>query len=416
MDEQEYYQFLAQVTTAFTPDAPIDSRDLFAGRKPQREKVMTTIFQKGAHAVLYGERGVGKTSLANILFDILVFMGKFNFVRARVNCADGMSFDAIWQSIFRQMTFTQSDGQTLTLDLALPENPNSENVRETFQLHDSPSIIVIDEFDRIKDANTKVMMADTIKTLSDNAIDTTLILVGVAESVDQLIGKHPSIERNIKQVVLQSMSKAELLEIVNKGLSKCPGITIDDQVRDRIADYSQGLPSTTHLLARESAINAVRLGRTNIAMEDLDAAIREATENQGGTNLTLYNKAVTAPRGKYFKPVLLACALAQKDEKGFFYANNVTEPLRLITGIDYKIPAFAQHLKDFSDTRGPILEKDGRRYRFINPLMRPYVILKGLADGLIQESQLSRPSSTSTEPEQLSLLYPASAPQIELEP
>jgi hypothetical protein len=42
----------------------------------------------------------------------------------------------------------------------------------------------------------------TIKTLSDNAssIKTTLILVGVADSVDELIGEHQSIERAIKQV------------------------------------------------------------------------------------------------------------------------------------------------------------------------------------------------------------------------
>ena len=129
--------------------------------------------------------------------------------------------------------------------------------------------------------------------------------------------------------------------------------------------------------------------------------------------------AVNAPRGINFRPVLLACALAAKDEHGFFYSNNVTMPLRLITQKQYNIPAFARHLKAFCDPkRGPILERRGPsksiKYRFVKALMEPYVILRGLADGLIAEGQLSRPSATATEPVQLSLLLPSSDPGIEI--
>jgi Cdc6-like AAA superfamily ATPase len=410
MTDDEYYMSIAKVSGAFTPDAPIDSKELFAGRISQVEKLLSTITQKGSHAVLFGDRGVGKTSLANSISDFLVVAGIFNSSRARVNCAAKMTFEGIWRHIFKQLTFESPEGQILTLDLALPENPNSENIRETFQLLDSPTLVIVDELDRLEDQNVKVMLADTIKSLSDNAINTTLILVGVADSVDELIGKHPSIERNLKQVEMQTMSKAELLEIVDRGLAQCEGMTIDENVKQRIADYSQGLPHYTHLLAREAGLSAVRKRKTDIGMEDLTAAIKEAAENQAGTNLTLYNQAVTASRGKYFKPALLACALAAKDEKQFFYPKNVIEPLRLITGIHYESYTFAQHLKDFSETRGPILYRDGKRYRFIKPLMGPYIILKGLAEGLINESQLSHPSASSSASEQLSLQSAASDP------
>jgi len=51
-------------------------------------------------------------------------------------------------------------------------------------------------------------------------------------------------------------------------------------------------------------------------------------------------------------------------------------------GKPYDIPAFAQHLNDLSESgRGPVLQKKGStrrfRYRFINPLLQPYVIMKG---------------------------------------
>jgi hypothetical protein len=419
MEDERRYSFIAEINLAFTPGSPIDSRDLFAGRKRQREKLINTIFQKGEHAILFGERGVGKTSLANVIFDFLVVMGKFDYQRAKVNCAEGMDFEAIWRSAFKQLTFEQDDGSTLTLDEALPKRPNSEQIRETFQLLNNRTIIIIDELDKIADRKVQRRLADTIKTLSDNAIGTTLIMVGVGDSIDQLIAEHQSIERAIVQVPMKRMSKPELLDIIGKGISKCDGLSIEDDARDRIADYSQGLPFYTHLLARESALQAVRADRTMITMQDLNEAVKEAIDSQLETNLTAYNTAVSAPRGKNFKPVLLACALAHKNEQQWFYARDVVPPLRLITSTQYNIPAFAKHLKAFCEpNRGKILERRGPpkrvQYRFTRPLMEPYVVLRGLADGLIAERQLSHPSETSTEPEQLSLLSSVSAPPIEI--
>jgi hypothetical protein len=419
VEDDRKYLLMAEVNQAFTPGSPIDSRELFAGRAKQREKLINTIFQKGEHAILFGERGVGKTSLANVIFDFLVFMGKFEYQRAKVNCAEGMDFESIWRSVFKQLTFEQDGGDTITLDEALPRRPNSEQIRETFQLLTNRTIIIIDELDKVTDRKIQRRLADTIKTLSDNAIRTTLIMVGVGDSIDQLIAEHRSIERAIVQVPMRRMFKAELLDIIDKGLSKCEGLMICTDARDRIADYSQGLPFYTHLLARESALQAVRSERTNITMQDLDYAVKEAVDSQLETNLTAYNMAVSAPRGKNFKPVLLACALANKNEQQWFYARDVVPPLRLITSKQYDVPAFAKHLKAFCEKdRGQILERRGppRRvqYRFVKPLMEPYVVLRGLADKIIEETQLSHSPETSTGPVQLSLLSSLADQPIEI--
>lgn len=419
MEDERRYLFIAEINQAFTPGSPIDSRELFAGRSRQREKLINTIFQKGEHAILFGERGVGKTSLANVIFDFLVVMGQFEYQRAKVNCAEGMDFEAIWRSVFKQLTFEDEDGDKVTLDAVLPKRPNSEQIRETFQHLRNRSIIIIDELDKVSDRKIQRKLADTIKTLSDNAIGTTLIMVGVGDSIDQLIAEHRSIERAIVQVPMRRMFKAELLDIIDKGLSKCEGLMICTDARDRIADYSQGLPFYTHLLARESALQAVRSERTNITMQDLDYAVREAVDTQLETNLTAYNTAVSAPRGKNFKPVLLACALANKNEQQWFYARDVVPPLRLITSKKYDVPAFAKHLKAFCEKdRGEILERRGppRRvqYRFVKPLMEPYVVLRGLADGLIAEAQLTHSPETSTGPVQLSLLSSFAEQPIEI--
>jgi hypothetical protein len=423
MEEAQRFKLIAEINTAFTPGAPIDSKDLFAGRIKQRDRVMGTIFQKGQHAILFGERGVGKTSLANTLFDFLVFMGQFKYQRARVNCGEDTEFGDIWRSVFKQLTYEPNTETTLTLEGELRDNPTPENIKEVFQLLNSPSIVVIDELDRLGDPHIQTQLADTIKTLSDNAINTTLILVGVADTIDQLITEHESIQRALVQVPMQRMSKSELLEIIDKGLSKCEGLTIDAYVRERIADYSHGLPFYTHLLAREAALNAVTSDRTFIYIYDLEYAIQQAVDSQLESMLSTYNRAITAPRGTNYKAVLLACALALKNEQRLFFARDVMEPLKCITNKSYKIPSFAKHLKDFCEAaHGPILDRRGPprkvQYRFIAPLMEPYVILRGLAEKLILEGQLVPASiiptsERSTAFGQLSLLPPASVPPIE---
>ena len=103
---------------------------------------------------------------------------------------------------------------------------------------------------------------------------------------------------------------------------------------------------------------------------------------------------VGSPRKEsLFADVILACALAETNELGFFAASDVREPIRQVTGKKYEIPSFAQHLNEFCDSkRGPILQKDGIRrlfrYRFLNPLLQPFVIMRGLDEGRITASAL----------------------------
>src|SRR5580692_6900753 len=101
MTDEERYTLIRRIYEAFTPTAPIKSRDLFAGRKLQIQKVLGAIFQRGEHAILYGERGVGKTSLVSTLLDLLVLMGRSNYQASRVQCANGMNFESIWRGAFR---------------------------------------------------------------------------------------------------------------------------------------------------------------------------------------------------------------------------------------------------------------------------------------------------------------------------
>ena len=130
--------------------------------------------------------------------------------------------------------------------------------------------------------------------------------------------------------------------------------------------------------------------------EDVAAGIRDAAANAQETIMTTHHRAVMSARAdSLYRQVALACALTQPDELGYFTAGAVRRPMAAIMGKPYAIPAFAKHMNEFcSEERGAILEKIGTRrnycYRFRNPLLPPYIVMSGVAQGLISDEDAAR--------------------------
>ncbi len=200
--------------------------------------------------------------------------------------------------------------------------------------------------------------------------------------------EHASIDRALHQVPMPRMSNDENKQIITSGLSRSE-MRIPDSLASQIASLAQGFPHYAHLMGLYAGLAANDGGRVEVLATDLDKAVRSAIDRAQASIKSEYNKATTSPRrDALFKIVLLACALAKTDVGGYFYAADVRDQLTILTHKEYRITDFAQHLNDFSEKRGPILEKVGHkrkfRFRFINPLMQTYVILEGLAAGKLQ--------------------------------
>jgi len=64
-------QAIVRASQVFTPGAPVSSKALFSGRAEQLRRVIEAVPAPGRHPIIYGQRGVGKTSLANIIRDVV---------------------------------------------------------------------------------------------------------------------------------------------------------------------------------------------------------------------------------------------------------------------------------------------------------------------------------------------------------
>jgi len=103
---RKYVQIGFEAGRVFTPGSPLNERELFAGRSDQVDQIIGAISQKGYHAVLYGDRGVGKTSLSNVLVEFLKDVGQDALVMPRVNCDASDDFSSLWIKVLRDLSMS----------------------------------------------------------------------------------------------------------------------------------------------------------------------------------------------------------------------------------------------------------------------------------------------------------------------
>ena len=403
--EDDWIALQFEVTNLFSA-GPIDEERLFAGRTHQIATLLETVFERSKHAILFGERGVGKTSISN------VFWKRFGqslqtVVAARVQADPSDTFASLWIKALEELVaFARFAGREALIPISTNYDIVSpDTVRRELQrcLPNSIPILIIDEFDKLRDPDAKELTANLVMSLSDYSINVTVILIGVAETVSELIADHESVRRPLMQVKLERMSTAELNQIIDTRLSLTP-LKIHGDARWKIVMLARGLPFYVHMLGKYAFQSCISRRRMTIVESDVDEAMDRFISSSDEAFFGEYRTATDSNQpGAIFKDVLLACAIAKQDDAGFFTPTNIVAPLSRIIGREVAHANFQRHLSEFiSEDRGGMLVRRGRerqyRFRFRDPMMQPYVIIKGIRDGMVDEATkavLSSPEEPS---------------------
>ena len=289
----------------FTPASPIQNPAKFVGREREVEEAVTALLSKGADLVVYGERGCGKSSLAYMVhsvtqgdFEILSYYGLRDRLEERGFLSwligpERKQFNCIWVNGFerpleqvmhavltrrRQREDDHVFGPGLLYHLPseadqvevaskigfnkvfVAEDELKEihvrekpiNIKEGFELavqrysdsHDSQLVIILDEFDGIKDR------ADVAFYLK-NIPNVRFILVGIAETTFDLLGQHSSIARQAHAVKLNPMTDRELQGILRVGTMILERYCrFSDEAIEDIVSASHRSPYWCHFLAK----------------------------------------------------------------------------------------------------------------------------------------------------------------------
>jgi Cdc6-like AAA superfamily ATPase len=397
----------------FRPQTPIDTKDLFAGRWDELTTISDAVNQPGLHVVIYGERGVGKTSLANVVRPTVHVLdnmsrppeGEEEVIRIAVKAVASThdTFSTIWHRLLDQIRWP--DGslnpenpayyRSTRAYMSLPEALSIDDVRRVL-VSVPKAIYIIDEFDQAVGEVSK-SMTELIKALSDLAVDCTVIIVGVAETVERLVEDHASIRRGISQVKVDRMKPDDLRKILENA-QKVLEMQFADDAANLIVYLSQGLPHYTHLIGLHAVRAAAgRLSLSHIEREDVFEALKKAVKQAEHSVAEMHAKAIhSAQKNALYRQVLLACAVTAAryhDALGYFAPSAVIGPLSHILGRPVTLANFQNHLLEFSaDKRGPVLDRDGQpwgyRYRFCDPLLVPFVFMDGLDSGIATDRGL----------------------------
>lgn len=393
MLSQEQLEKLAKIGEIYTPSYPVEIQALFSGRLEQFQNALSVVNQKGLHAIIYGDRGVGKTSLSNIL-KIVVERPELPVVK--VSCSSEDTFENLWKNILDnfEITIQQTterasfikDPQTTQHKLSLLTRVEKSSDLTVSKIVDllkilNGAVIIIDEFDRLEGTVfNKKTFTDIIKAISDSLPSITVIIVGVSEDISTLINEHESIERNLRQIYMPTMSAQEIIEIIVKGEDPL-GIKFKEEVKNKIVELSSGYPHFAHALCYYSLSTAILANSNFVDEEVLKIAVKQTLDNAHESLRNAYRVATLATKKNIFSEVLLAASKVSTDEYGYFQANDLEPFLTEILNEKVKVNNFVFHLGKFCTTeRGEILRTTGtknrQRYKFKNPLMRAFIRLK----------------------------------------
>lgn len=267
-DEEAFAQRLDQVLSA---SGPIRSEERLFGREKELDRIKKALYISGRHVFIYGDRGVGKSSLAataanryqssdseyidigcgpdSTLFSIVANIA-YQAINATKIDKTKVSTTVGIEAKFFKLAQTKEVTRNDLLAEMRSLSDSVELLKEVALFHSQKPIIVLDEFDRIADHAQRELFADLLKHLGDKKIGIKFIFTGVAKSLGEILGAHHSAIRQLETVELTRLSWEGRWDIIRSAISEF-GLTMDHEIEIRIAAVSDGFPFYVHLLTEK---------------------------------------------------------------------------------------------------------------------------------------------------------------------
>ena len=391
-----------KISEVFTPSTPVQDHRFLRGRDRVLLDINDAIARVGSSIVVYGERGVGKSSIARVVSQFAPGQTFYYSASNRdtfetITAAILNGFDVAWTPESRETSTTTALQGTLDLPglnaggkksqsrtshegaIQTKAMTSQEVVR---RLPANASLIIVDEFERLPIQRDREDFAELIKKLADNGSRATLMLVGIAANVNELLAAHESAERSVAEIHVPRLLNDEIRSIVTGGFEEL-GVEIDPLLVEQIVDFSANFPYYTHLLCEGAARSLVehlhRTGSEKIAISpaDINNAVTHAIRNARQSISSMYEDAIRSlHESNRFKYTLYA--IASWPEEPVAYKHICEWVGSLVHGREQSVNVSHQLCR--LETLKVIEKPSKGFYRFKDPLLKAYVILRSRAD------------------------------------
>ncbi len=282
----EANQVASQSVAPFLPSHPVSTVFRFAGRKELLRRVIRAIEDQQLHVIVYGDRGIGKTSLLRVVGELAEqadysvhyescgedadFSDTFRTVLSRIPLLYDASLDPGVEAVLR--------GGTLADKLPAGHFSAPRLIDVLSCISGAKVLVILDEFDRAKDPRFSKSVAELIKNLSDRSIPVQILIGGVSSSLPGLISDVPSIRRNVVGFSVPNMDAEEIRDLIDIGARRGE-LTFAESALKRLVEASAGLPYLGGLLAQYGSLEAIAEGPREVKARHIERAIELAKED-----------------------------------------------------------------------------------------------------------------------------------------
>jgi Cdc6-like AAA superfamily ATPase len=386
-----------RLRAAFTPSLPITDQRMFAGRNEVLTGLIQAIEEQRLHIVLYGERGIGKTSLLHVLEQSA---REARYLVVYLSCGASSSFDEIFRSVALGIpllfhsgygpTSSESERGATFADL-LPHTPVSVRVASEMLNHvvGTRVLVILDEFDRCESAEFRHAIAELLKNLSDRSVRVQLVIAGVASNVTELVEYIPSIQRSVAALPVPDMSSTEIRQLVVNG-EEASGVNFEGSAIGMIVSIANGLPYLASLLCHHASHLAIEQGRMTVKVGDVNAAVAEALHEFESRTAKRSRAHIAACLREIPLEAMSVLASAAQTTGGRFNLDDIG-----IVSANAEEQSKTRALAESLAARRLLLEadedEDGRTYRFVDESVPPYLRLMAAQARLTAAPQAVEP-------------------------
>jgi hypothetical protein len=268
-------EFVRLLHTHLSPTSPIQSQEHLFGRTKQVSLIEQALCAPGRSIFVYGDRGVGKTSLAQTVAYshqsathepvLLACTPQTTFGELMADALSGLQARKVTSTTAKSAGSAKLGFKAIGVEYGKGKEEIIEQIQATTwgvnaviaallevsaSRKNEVTVLVVDEFDRIGSDDERGQFADFIKQIGDQRVPVRFVFCGVAESMQKLLGAHGSCYRYLDGIELKTLSYEARFEIIDNA-AKALGLVVEDRPRFRIAAISDGFPHYVHRMCEQ---------------------------------------------------------------------------------------------------------------------------------------------------------------------
>jgi energy-coupling factor transporter ATP-binding protein EcfA2 len=257
------------VFAAFNTAVPVSDRHGLAGRKKELARLIDAVVKQRKHALIYGARGSGKTSLARVFGDLADEAG---CVALYGSASEGAGVDGLFRPFLDELPLQRGIAATIPADRPM----SVQQVANLFvQGVNQRTLLIVDEFDRVAAERTRHEVATLLKLLTDMHSMVQIVLVGIAGNVDGLLAAHPSLRRHLFAQPVSPIERDELAGLLRLCAQQA-GLSFEEEAVQTIVSAAIGSPYHARLFGMPAALAAEGAGRDRVTLADAQKGLAEA--------------------------------------------------------------------------------------------------------------------------------------------